>query len=433
MDPYARIDNDRVLVGLNWSHAFDEHWTLRHRFNAHLGEQDNVVLFYLGTVGSGGTINRGLQFARNDSDAYYNALDLTGHFDTRGLTHALLIGGDYYRSSSNDNLGGTSRSLVTNIFNPVHLTDRPPRDPAFDSTFNSEASWYGLYLQDQIELPYHLHALGGFRYDNADASSVFRNSFGAFPAGSSDDRVSPRGGLLWRPIPEFSIYGSYTENFGANNGRAADNQPLPPETAQQWEVGAKTELLGGRVTGTLAYFDLTKQNIAVPDPTDLTLSTVIGEAESRGVELDIAGEVMPGWRIIGAYSYLPFAEVTKDVGFDGGLGNQGKRLFGAPRHAGSLWNTFEVLNGDLRGLKLGAGVVAVGQREGNPGNTYQIPGFAVVNLLAGYEWKIGPSKLAVQLNVDNLFDKEYFSGSNSGATVPVGAPRTFLGSIQIEF
>jgi len=115
MDPYARIDNDRVLVGLNWSHAFDEHWTLRHRFNAHLGEQDNVVLFYLGTVGSDGTINRGLQFARNDSDAYYNALDLTGHFDTRGLTHALLIGGDYYRSSSNDNLGGTSRSLVTNI------------------------------------------------------------------------------------------------------------------------------------------------------------------------------------------------------------------------------------------------------------------------------------------------------------------------------
>jgi len=162
-------------------------------------------------------------------------------------------------------------------------------------------------------------------------------------------------------------------------------------------------------------------------------TVTIGEAESRGVEFDVAGEILPGWRMIGAYSHLPFSEITKDVGFDGGLSNQGKRLFLAPRHAGSFWNTYEFLGGHLRGLKLGAGVVAVGQREGDPGNTFQLPGFATVNLLASYQWKLGPTKLTAQLNVDNLLDKTYFTGTNSGLNITPGAPRTFLGALRVEF
>jgi len=82
------------------------------------------------------------------------------------------------------------------------------------------------------------------------------------------------------------------------------------------------------------------------------------------VEFDVAGEILPGWRIIGGYSYLPFAEVTKDVGFDGGTGTQGNRFHNAPRHAGSLFSTYEFLGGDVKGLKLGGGVVAGGSERG---------------------------------------------------------------------
>jgi iron complex outermembrane receptor protein len=240
---------------------------------------------------------------------------------------------------------------------------------------------------------------------------------------------------LWRPIPWLSLYGSYTENFGAANSLYnTDGKYLPPQTAQQWEAGVKTELLDGRLSATLSYFDLTKQNIAVTDySTPTPLTQTIGEAKTRGLEFDVVGQVLPGWQVIGTYTFMPFAEVTKDVGSNGGIGNQGKRLFQAPRHTASIWNTYEFQGGEIRGLKLGAGVVAVGQREGNLANTYQLPGYAIVNLLASYPIKMGQNKITAQLNVDNLADKTYYVGSNSGNFITFGAPRTVTVSIKADF
>jgi iron complex outermembrane recepter protein len=88
----------------------------------------------------------------------------------------------------------------------------------------------------------------------------------------------------------------------------------------------------------------------------------------------------------------------------------------------------------LRGLSLGTGVFLVGDREGNNANTFQIPGYARVDLLAAYEWKLGPSRLIAQLNVENLLDEEYFLSAESFRSfVFPGAPRTFLGSIRLQF
>lgn len=181
--------------------------------------------------------------------------------------------------------------MSINIFRPVHLTERPPFDASslFDST-----EWFGLFFQDQVELPFNLHALAGFRYDNATVDNNTLNL-----TTSDDDRLSPRAGLLWRP-PVVIALRSYTENFGASNSEFnTDGTILPPQTAQQWETGAKTEFWDGRLSATFAYFDLTRQNLLVPDPINPLRTITIGEAETRGVELDMAGEILPGWRIIG--------------------------------------------------------------------------------------------------------------------------------------
>jgi len=190
--------------------------------------------------------------ARKDSrsDRYFTSVDLTGKFSTFGIGHTLLMGGDYFNNDASSvfNLFPNTPPSFTsfNIFNPIYLTEPVIRDPRFDGFSNISTSWYGLYFQDQLELPYHLHALAGFRYDNADQENDLHvPSDPSFVGRSktSDDRVSPRGGLLWRPIPQLSLYGSYSENFGASNvfSSTRDNV-LPPETAQQWEVGAKSEL-----------------------------------------------------------------------------------------------------------------------------------------------------------------------------------------------
>jgi len=185
--------------------------------------------------------------------------------------------------------------------------------------------------------------------------------------------VTPRYALLGRPIPELSLYGSYAENFGVSNFASTfglPQEPLPPQEAEQWEVGLKTELFGGRLTGTLAWFDLTKTNVPVPspDPVEAALGVQVatGEATNRGLELDLSGEILPGWNLIGSYAYTD-SEITKDRGLDfvnldpdGNPtitdGNQGNHLFGVPRHSGSAGDT------DIVSATVNPAQVAVGSK-----------------------------------------------------------------------
>jgi iron complex outermembrane receptor protein len=153
-----------------------------------------------------------------------------------------------------------------------------------------------------------------------------------------------------------------------------------------------------------------------------------GEVVNRGVEVDVAGELLPGLNIIGSYAHLD-SNITKD-----NSGNEGHRWVNTPEHSGSLWTTYSMQAGLLRGLKFGGGIFAKGARDGDLVNQYQLPGYVTVNLLTSYDWKIGKHKITTQLNVDNLLDKTYFSSSAFGANpVYYGQPRTFMGSIKVEF
>lgn len=410
---------DRVLGGFNWSHDFNTNWTLSHTFQANSIDRQYAGIFVPKASLSGDT-SRFLFPGTNNANTYFTSLILTGKFDTGQLKHTSLFGFDYFTLGDKVSEDAHLQSNF-NVFNPNYNVDLYQLPQPF-GTFKRDAdlSWYGLYYQDQVELPFNLFALGGVRYDaSEDVDNLAATK-------SSNDKVSPRGGLLWRPISELSLYGSYTENFGANNGFDSDGKALAPQTAQQWEIGTKTELLDGRFSATLAYYDLKKQNIAVTK--DFFYFTTIGAAESRGLELDVSGEILPGWKIIGGYSYMPFAKVTSDIVSS----NIGSRLPLAPTNSGSLWNTYEFKTGDLQGLKFGAGVLAAGQRQGNPGNSYQLPGYATINLLTSYSKKIGKTKVTTQFNLDNLLDKTYYT-SNTGNEISPLATRTFMGSIRVEY
>jgi len=372
-------------------------------------------------------------------------LELTGKFATGFAKHTLLLGGDYYRTDYRATMAGFgfNPNLYDNINinNPVHTTSPPTILPTDVSYFTATTPWFGLYAQDQIELPYHLHILAGMRYDNAESSGSSAGEFGSGnEPDSSFDKVSPRGGILWQPIPELSLYGSYTENFGASNFIGQDGRPLPPQTAQQWEAGIKTELLNGRFNASVAYFDLTKQNL--PMPVNQLLNRSIGEAESRGLEFDFSGELFPGWNIIGNYAYTPFAKTIKDaatvydVNFNPiGIneGNTGKRLNNAPVHNGNIWTTYEFQYGVLQGLKFGAGVQAVSQREIGYSESAQAPGYVTFNLMASKLWKVGKTNITTQLNVDNVLDKTYISRIYSYGPTEYGAPLAFMGAIKVEY
>lgn len=461
-EPGQRLTFNNTRFGFDWRHAFSDRWTLRHVFQSMFQRDRYRPLALLAappdpvqcSVQSCRIDRLFQEVPRQDADSYYTALNLTGTFDTWGVGHTLLFGGDYWRQTSVQQSRFLFAGTAIDLFQPVHtgISANALAAPDLLEKVDKQESWYGLYVQDQVQLPFNVHLLAGFRYDNAVNSAAFSSVEAGTPSFSEnrqdDSAVTPRIGLVWQPLPALSLYGNYVEGFGGpNSGRSATNATLSPETAQQWEVGTKTELFEGRLRATLAWFDLTKQNIATPDPDPARalagVQTTTGEARNRGLEFDLSGELWPGISAIASYAYID-SVITKDqraifsddgsqvLSFDNG--NQGHRLFGVPRHSGSVWLTYAPQQPGWQGLKLGSGVVARSEQQVDNENTFQVPGYALINLMASYDWRVGPSKVTLQFNVHNLFDKEYFhtGGSSIVAAFP-GAPRTFLGSVRVEY
>ncbi|MDO9214083.1 MAG: TonB-dependent receptor [Methylococcales bacterium] len=448
-DPWNRQEDEYVMVSLNTEHNFNDNWKLRHRFNFSNHELTMTGFYPDGAWASidplVGDISRSF-FAQNMDDKdyihnFFNSVEVTGKFETGFAKHTLLMGGDYYRSDSRFTSAGFGANPnqydVSNIYLPTHQAGSPAIDAADITTSRLTLPWFGLYMQDQIELPYNVHLLGGFRYDNAESNGIATGEYATDRTRSHEDKISPRGGMVWQPIPELSVYGSYTENFGASN-TVNRGIPLPPQTAKQWETGIKTELFDGRFTGTIAYFDLKKQNL--PVSVDPFTTKAVGQAESKGLDLDVTGEILTGWNVIGAYAYTPFAKTVDNgmetdpvTGLDVASAQNGKRLNNAPRNSGSLWTTYEPQIKYWHGLKVGAGMQGVGKREIGYNETAQAPGYVTMNLMASQLWKVGKSKVTAQLNVDNLLDKTYIGSIYSYGPSNYGAPRTFMGSIKIEY
>lgn len=434
-ESFTKAKYEGILAGFNWSHEFNSQWKLQHRAYVQSTTEDDQNAIPLTLQADNQTLDRFFAgFQGNKHKTYTTSLDLTGHFDALGAKHTLLVGGDYYYFKNTATLVDNFAFPAIDILNPVH-GGSPTRDPADDFGLNLKENWFGLYLQDQVELPFHLHLLAGLRYDNAEKSNT--STFGGVQTSktSRQDKVTPRVGLLWQPIKELAFYGNYVEGFGVPNlgSRGADGVPLKAETSQQWEAGIKTDLFDGRWSATLAYFDLTKQNIATghPDPVlaALGVSVQTGEARNKGIEMDIVGEVLPGLDVIANYAFTN-SEITQT-----NEGTTGNRFPNVPKHAGSLWTTYRFQEQALKGWKVGAGLLARGERQGNNENDYQMPGYVLVNLMASYTMRVGATRLTAQVNVDNLLGQEYFPSSAGfgRGRIDIGTPRFFLGSIRMEF
>jgi iron complex outermembrane receptor protein len=424
------------MVDFNWSHSFNKDWKINQRFS--YDHATNANASTLGFIFKPNLVDllRRETDVHSAQDTFSTNLDLTGNFKAFGVMHTLLAGGDYYHSDMQEaynsiypfQLGGN----LLNVYNPIHNSIRPTFDSDKAKLTNLIHDWFGLYLQDQIQLPFDFQLLAGMRYDEAWVSqnTNIRNSddgvIGITQINNKTGVVKPRVGLVWHPIKEFSLFGNYVENLGST-ALTSIGSTFKPEESQQWEVGAKTELMKGRLTATLAYFELGKQNTPVPY-LDTGLTRPIGAAKSQGIELDISGEILPNWNVIASYAHVN-TEIIKDASYL--VGNQ---LSNVPRNSGSLWNTYYFKDEFLKGFKLGAGVVARGQRQGDPENSFQLPGYVTLGLMTGYEFRIGKTKLLTQFNVDNLLDKYYFSesgGFRGGAVY--GAPRSYMGTVRVEF
>jgi iron complex outermembrane receptor protein len=434
-ESFVKLQGEQYRIVESVKHDVNSQWTLRHRFSADIVYANDHNLIPVNFTSP--SLDR-LLFKEDgiDSRAYFGNLELTGKFDTGMLGHTVLLGGDYQNLLLRERYAFSSTLFPIDIFNPMHgLVDQNAVDPATLTKLTRTESWYGLYLQDLVKLPYGFFLLAGARYDNAKLD-IATDPGGGTP--THNGRANPRVALLWQPRAELSLYANYTENFGAPNSSFGTVPVNKPQVAKQKEVGVKTELFDGRLRGSVALFEITKNNLAIFDPTNPpSLTSLIGEARSRGVELDLAGEILPGWSVIGNYAYID-VRTTKDQAddFAGGVttGAQGKRFPGIPLHGGSLWTTYRFDERTMvQGLTVGAGMLARSSHPADADNTITVPGYAIANLMSSYQWRWGGTQMTAQLNVQNLFDTDYFqTGSFGNLFIFPGAPRTFVGMIKME-
>ena len=445
-EPTDRFSTEYHATSVTLKHQFTDAWKATGRFSyAKDVGINNTQIFPAGPLDEDpnsptyGVLQRGyFNFPNSVRDTYLGTINITGKFKTNWLDHTLLIGGDYFNRKD----GGSKAGVFTlpgdpvnppplNLFNPSYGLagfDTSQLPPPFDP-FATKQDWWGIYLQDQIAISDKLHLLLGGRFDDASLQQGTDSKI-------NDRKFSQRYGLLYHPVSWLALYGSYAEGFNAaNSGRVISGKPAP-ELSQQYEAGIKGEWLEKRLNASLAFYELTKMNVAVPIKDQLLAAQgfvdLVGEARSQGIEFDVAGQVTPNFRLIATYS-LTDALTTNDRDDNGGLGNTGKRLAAVPRHAGSFWGNYDFSNLGAPGFNSGLGLYAVGKRAGNNENTYDLPGYVRLDAMLKYSKKIGLSKVSAQFNVRNFLDKGYFTtGGGNGFAIPA-EPRTFLGSIRVEF
>ncbi|WP_446808993.1 TonB-dependent siderophore receptor [Methylomonas sp. 2BW1-5-20] len=460
IDPDDPVDtNSKVNLGFNLSHAFNDNWTLRNRFLASFIYDKNTSVkpangFTVEQFLDPSTGNR--RYARNifsqtsDNETYTTNLDLTGKFNLWGLSHQTLVGVDYLRAVGSYEFYGNYQDpvpgLEIDIYNPQYGIDPSYYANALATPADGGANhylfrddWYGAYFQDHITLWDKVHILGGGRYDWARTGLGIGDSTNAADAAlpsRRDEGFSPRVGVLYQPWTWASIYGNWTTSFGANNGITASGATINPEIGEQFEAGVKTEFFDQRLSTTLAYYHLTKENLMTRDfnSPDPFASAAIGKARSQGIELDMAGRLTDEFSIIGNYAFTD-ARITQDFS-----GLQGHRLNNVPEHSGSLWLKYDIHHYEpLNGLSFGLGMFAAGQRQGDNDNTFALPGYARLDAFASYTYHLGKSRLITQFNVRNLLDKTYYESTDPFQNAPPrvgiypGAPLTAMGSVRLEF
>ncbi len=350
--------NDQVsnLGELFWSHSFNDSWTLRNRFMTRHRNLRQRLILSNALEPNQRTLTRGLWDILQIEQTYATNLDLVGKFQTFNINHNVLISYDYFRRTQDAPgfAGETPLVPSLDLFNPVSgRVNFAALDNLNDNFFfKRRIAWHGVYFQDQITILDKVYLLLGGRHDWAEEGSGFPSqSLAAAQVRTIRvQKFKPRFGIIYQPWHWLSLYANYVESLGSNNGRSATGAPFQPQEADQAEAGFKTELYIGRLSTTVAFFTIKKQNlltadITTPDPFD---RRAVGEASSQGIEFDISEHLTDNLNVIGSYAFLD-TEITKDSGR-----LQGNRLALAPEHSGSLWAKYRFDKGYLRGLSFGS-------------------------------------------------------------------------------
>lgn len=354
----------------------------------------------------------------------FNQTDFVWNIDG-AVKHTVLFGAELGRQET-DNLrltgyfgapGATATSVLVPVSNPRYtgpLTFRPSPTDAQNHTVAKVAA---LYVQDQIELSPQWHALLGVRYDRFDVD--FRNLRNGERIAATDNLVSPRAGLVYKPAESVSLYASYSLAFLPRSGEqmtslTASNRAFDPEEFRNYELGAKWEVVPG-LSLTAAAYRLQRKNVIRPNPNDPTRSILVDGERVRGLEIGLAGNITDAWSVMGGYAWQKGEIPRSDL--------EPAQL---PRQTASLWNRYDF--NERWGVGLGASY-----RDdfyASPSNLVVVKGYTRYDAAVFLDLN---ERVELQLNLENIFDKKYFSSAHNDNNITPGSPRAAYLSARFRF
>ncbi len=410
-------DNKKVsnqLFSTDFRHYLSSDWVMRW-FNAYLlsnADRRETFITAPALQPDGSFLwDRFTQFIPRDTRDFYTEFNLSGKTSSEAFEQELLFGARF-RGFHQDR--GNTRFAVTELDGSPEIFDlfNPTYGKALGAEITSasrdqeiDQKEFGIYFQDVIKLMEgRLRLIGGLRWDRLEITNTNNLAMEDAVSTQSEGKWSPRYGAVFKATEDLTVYASVNESFLPSSGAGSfDGTPFDPPTAEQKEIGARLNLFDSKASVSVSLFQLAQQNLTVSDPINPGFQIQTGELESEGFEIDFRFNPMEGLQIIAGFGNLE-AIVSEDTN----LSRLGNQLRGVPETTGHILARYDFLEDSaLEGLGFAFGISHVGDAPfaDNVANPVMRPSYEVANLTVDYKW----DNYKVSLDVDNLFDEEYFS------------------------
>ena len=358
----------------------------------------------------------------------FNQTDVTAIKSTGRVRHTLLAGTEFGRQLTDNfrNTGffnNTAASILVPYSQPTIATPVTFRQSATDADNHLRTNVAAVYGQDQVELSRYVQVLAGLRFDRFDLE--YHNNRNGDTIDRPDNLVSPRAGVVFKPIAPVSLYSSYSVSYVPSSGDQFSSlttitEQLEPEKLRNYEVGAKWDA-PRNLSLTTAVYRLDRTNTRSTDPNDPTRIVQTGSQRTNGYELGVNGRLMPAWNVTGGYAYQD-AFVSSATA----AARAGAQVGQVPHHTFSLWNNYQI----HPRLAAGLGIVHRSDMFAAIDNTVTLPGYTRADAAAYIHLA---RQVRLQANVENIFDKKYYINADSNTNISPGFPRTLRMALTTTF
>ncbi|NOX27794.1 MAG: TonB-dependent siderophore receptor [Gammaproteobacteria bacterium] len=379
-------------------------------------------LFPVGFDDVAGTVTLDGYRDRRDRENLITQVNVVGEFDTGSIAHTLLFGMEYGDQDTTNIRQDTLFALngddqITFAFSDP-LVIPAVSFPVANRDRDTTVQFQSFFIQDQIDIGEHFKVIGGARYDRFDIDVINRDGVAdgddVLLLGRVDEEISPNIGVIYKPQENMSLYASYSQTFLPRSGDqfltlTLDQQALAPEVFTNMEIGFKWDI-SNAFSLTTSIFELERDSGTTVDP-DNVENTILISSETRGIEVQLIGDITEDWSINVGYSNLNAEEVGRVIG--GQADN--RTLSQVPENMFSLWSRYD-LN---QQLGFGAGLIYQSGQFASISNAVELPSFTRVDAALFYALD---KNTDIQLNIENLFDREYFPAAHNDNNISTGAP-----------